>query len=370
MINLIIDTNIYTKNPRREDFDFKALEKLGKAHKILLYIPYIVEREFQTQQFLKSKGHIDAVISNLDSMLRNNLTVSTTKLIEKVFIKFRENYQIMLSESEQVFSNWATSINAKRIPLSQQQTKKAWEAYFKGKPPFKEPKIRKDIPDSFVVQSIEEVLHKLDLLYLVCEDGKIRDTFKENTKVLLFNSLNEFIQHNAVQEELRKLDFIDTLESIQKSIQSYEEDSRFLEYYIQTNLGDKIIDKEIEDYRIPDDNNMATISSYYDPEFISINMKDISYYGDGILGFDFTATLRVSIYYYIYKADYYGLPDEISPSVTDHNDHYFEAEDECEIQVKGTIGINFDYKNLCKEEIEESFDIENLEVEAIEFIGW
>ncbi|MGQ3891271.1 PIN domain-containing protein [Legionella sp. CNM-4043-24] len=344
-----------------------------------LYIPYIVCREFQSQQRLKSKKAMDLIINNLEGLTRNNLIFSTKDLIEEIKNKLHDNYINILEDSEVFFTKWAASINATIIHLSIEQSNKAWDAYFMGFLPLKEPKIRNDIPDSFIVQSIEEILPKIKLLYLVCEDGKIKDTYVDNDKVRVFTSLNEFISLDEIQDELKKLDFIDHLEIIHELIKLYNNKSHYLEVFLGENLGDRLIGEVIEHHTIPDDNNEATISSY-DKGNIDINIEKLSYYGDGILGFNFRATFQVSIYFYIFKADYYAMNNATKFSVTDHSDHYYEAESECEVLIEGTIGIKFDYKNFSPDNIEEikiNDGIEayilneiKIDIDTINFIGW
>lgn len=370
MINVLLDTNIYTRNPRRSNLDFDVLKMLSKANKVTLYVPHMVEREFQSQQFLKSKRHLDSIKTNLEDMIRNNLT-GDSGFIHKFIGELDEQYPSILAESEQIFKSWLDSCNAKRFPISLEQTHQAWEAYFKGELPFSEPKSRKDIPDSFIVQSIREILKDIDYLYLISDDGNVLKSFESDKKIGLFNSLSEFIQHDVIQNQLKILDPVEGLDIIQKALETSEKEMHSLEYYIQSNLGDKVLDEEIENDAIPDDNHVATISGFYEPEDIKLDMTNLLYYGNGLVGFNFVAKLRVSIYYYIYKADYYCMEDEISPSVTDHNDHYFEAEDDCEIQVTGTITILIDYNEVFTTEVDDlEFEGNTIEVEKIAFSGW
>jgi len=66
MINLIIDTNIYRKNPRLDNNEFKALEKLANAKILKLQIPYVIQREFQTQQRELCKSELDKSLSSTE----------------------------------------------------------------------------------------------------------------------------------------------------------------------------------------------------------------------------------------------------------------------------------------------------------------
>jgi len=50
LIHIVLDTNIYRNNPGRNNLNFQAIEKLANAGWLKLHVPYVVEREFQTQQ--------------------------------------------------------------------------------------------------------------------------------------------------------------------------------------------------------------------------------------------------------------------------------------------------------------------------------
>ena len=67
---------------------------------------------------------------------------------------------------------------------------------------------------------------------------------------------------------------------------------------------------------------------------------------------------------YIDKADYYsmGISSEHLPSVTDHNDHTFEAEENREVSVKGIASISIDLDNLNPDVFSECFDIDRKSV--------
>jgi ElaB/YqjD/DUF883 family membrane-anchored ribosome-binding protein len=50
MIHVIIDTNAFTADRRRESGPFRALVRLCKGQKVKLHMPYVVKNEFVSQQ--------------------------------------------------------------------------------------------------------------------------------------------------------------------------------------------------------------------------------------------------------------------------------------------------------------------------------
>ncbi|MFT5633244.1 MAG: rRNA-processing protein FCF1 [Rubritalea sp.] len=63
MIHVILDTNIYCKTNNFTTTNFKKLKRLLQARKAKLYVPYIVKREFQTQQSIEAKQAIVDIIN-------------------------------------------------------------------------------------------------------------------------------------------------------------------------------------------------------------------------------------------------------------------------------------------------------------------
>ena len=162
---------------------------------------------------------------------------------------------------------------------------------------------------------------------LISEDKKIITCFENEAKIINYSSLSEFIQSPLVQDELLKIDFINNIDTIRNAIKKMENKEFVLRNFVEGNLGNALMDKVIDNSSIPDDNHEATITGYYDVENININLDEISYYGDGILGFEFIANIRVTIDYCIDKHEYYCIAEyEHAPSVSDWNDHYYYAE--------------------------------------------
>ena len=53
------------------------------------------------------------------------------------------------------------------------------------------------------------------------------------------------------------------------------------------------------------------------------------------------------------------------PSVTDHNDHYYEAEDEFELSVEGVVSLRIDRENIVLDDLSESIDDESIKVDEL-----
>jgi hypothetical protein len=123
--------------------------------------------------------------------------------------------------------------------------------------------------------------------------------------------------------------------------------------------------KKIGSYTIPDDNHEATISSYSDSEEVELDYGEAAYFGAGEFGIPFTVTLWVSGFYYLFKSDIYRSEGR-DVSLTDHNDHYYEAEEQFEIQVVGLVKVICDRDELDPTGIDQA--ITSITIDSIEQI--
>lgn len=101
--NVVLDTNIYFKSPSRADLHFMALERLCKAGIVQLHLPYIVEREFQTQQIADNQPKLEKAISALDSVLRNNLVVGLKTRIQGLRAEMESVSKVMAKDTVFLF---------------------------------------------------------------------------------------------------------------------------------------------------------------------------------------------------------------------------------------------------------------------------
>ncbi|MCC3798592.1 PIN domain-containing protein [Vibrio parahaemolyticus] len=344
MINLVIDTNIYRKNPKLDNSDFSVVKKLSDAHYLKVQVPYIVQREFQTQQREQCKKDLDKSLSGINALLRRPLTSDKLDELKAIKQAVETTYDDTLEAAENYFNDWLNSIGGNVVALCEEQALNAMEAYFKGESPLTNLKNREDIPDSFIVQSINKIASQSQKVVVIAEDAKVKNSFSENEKVDCYAQLSEYIKTPPVQDKLKDIDLISDLPAIFKAIHDFEENEGDLKSGISWEIGDYIIGSVIIDGTIPDDNNEATISSFGEVDSIELDLDNLLYYGSGSVGVPFELEIDVCAYYYIFKADYYGM--EFPPSVSDHNDHYFEAEDEFRVTVQGIATVKFDRDNL------------------------
>lgn len=370
MINVILDTNVYRKNPDLSDLNFKALERLAIRGKVKVHIPYIVEREFQTQQREFCSISINKINSGLKDLLRRPLSEETYKKIENLKQKIISESEEILSDSDNQIVKWANKISANREPLCLEQATKSMEAYFQGMPPLKEIKIRSDIPDSFLVRSIEKIYSEIKPIYVIAGDKKVRDSFSTVSDIKTYKELSDFIESEVVQTKITELDELQNQQDIIKALILNEDNSHEIEQVISNEIGELLVGETVEDSSIPDDNNEATIEGYYDAKDIEVLIGEAFYYGDNQYGIPFTLNIKVSTTFYIFKSDIYSIEGSETLSISDHNRHYFEAEKEYVLTVLGVVSVTIEQDDLNLSDISENIlEIELSSIDEIKLLN-
>lgn len=366
MFEILIDTNIYRKDPAQVGLAFKAVARLCKANAARLHIPYVVLREFQTQQVDLYGKEMQAAFKNITNVLNRRLSVDTRTKLGEIKSAVEALIPTVNHDAANGIVKWAQELGAVIYPLDPAEASRAMEAYFNGELPLKEPKVRKDIPDSFIFQAALGIRASADKLYVISEDGAFAEAAATVDGMHVLKSLNDFVELPQVQASLQKQDEAEKIAFVIEKLKTVVEE---LDFPVVRSVGERIMWKKIHSRDIPDDNHEATICSYDYPENIAIDFTEAAYYGDGQLGLPFSCAINVSAIYYIFKSDFYALDEEDMPSVSDHNDHYFEAESEFEVIVQGTISLNVQLDKVADDkEIEEYLDFYSAEIDEIDSI--
>jgi len=158
--NVLMDTNIYRKDPLRNRLHFIALSRLAKAGVVKIYLPFIVAEEFRTYRHALYLKEANSIRSALGTLLRNIQSVEVKDQVQNYLDGFVGLEQEILSCADSELKLWLEEVDGEFLLITQTQTEHAWKAYFDGEPPFSERKNREDIPDSFIFQAILD-LYKL-----------------------------------------------------------------------------------------------------------------------------------------------------------------------------------------------------------------
>jgi hypothetical protein len=354
--NVLIDTNIYRKCPARNDLPFKALERLCKAEVVTLNVPYVVEREVQTQQIEAYKKELAGAVGGIDGLLKKVLSPAHRAQALTIKHELCAVQQPILAEVEADFPTWVESIGGKRLLLTEHDALAAMEAYFFGKSPLTQPKDRKDIPDAFIFQSILQLATQAAPLSVIAEDGKVFNASEALDGVKAYKSLGAFIEQPDIQNEILELDVVANLPALRAAFMDHETKSGGVASLMEHHAGEELYGRTVHSGSIPDDNHEGTITSYWNPTDLGLDYDKLHYFGNGEFGLPFKFDMTVSITYYIFKSDFYSMDEDKMPSVSDHNDHYFEAESEIDVRVEGLVKLTIDtdlLKDITAEAIED-----------------
>lgn len=338
MIHIALDTNIYRKNPRLDSPEFKAIVFLAKNKCICLHIPFFVENEFKSHIEAELEKRIDTVISALNKICNFTEFGPKTTRLRDVAAELIESRNKIVCERGDAFIKWTLKINAKRYTLSEEETNDALSAYFHGTPPLKEPKVRKDIPDSFIFQSLLRI-NKKTPLHVVIEDNNLRDAC-ENVGIKCYSELASFIESEEVKTFLQGKIDSGVLNAFESQIVDYLSNSKNL-------LLDKIEEKLLSDEYslisgdfVPGESNEIYISGKNRPHEIILGTS-IEHYGDGLFVVDFEAKVEFVYEYAVYKTDAMEL--DLKKYYLEYlNDHYFNVETTDEFKFTGRIELDYD----------------------------
>lgn len=355
-IHILLDSNIYRHNPQRNNLEFKAIAKLCRSGSIQLHIPFVIEKEFSSYQLIEQTTLLNQCISLFNNLqnkgLHGSLTADAAALENGAKRLLRD-----VRKNGDDFGEWADSLGAQRHSLNLAQAQLALNAYFEGTPPLKEPKIRKDIPDSFIFQSTKDILKESPGLRVVIHDRKLREAVSSELNVTCYENLKEFINEEAIQDLLREHTFMEKfpegLSRLGKILSSKSGDL----------VGNAICGMSIESMSGEED---ATIVGYGEMDDIQFEFEKATYYGDGLIGVPFVASIEASYRYFIFKSDYYCMEEPL-PSVSDHNKHYFEAEGCQNVAVHGVLKFALDIHSFFAPENPEDI-VTDINIDEISFV--
>ncbi len=84
------------------------------------------------------------------------------------------------------------------------------------------------------------------------------------------------------------------------------------------------------------------------PEDLTFDFNNVEFYGGSEIGIPFTTTVDCELNYAIYKGDYFTLSEkkQAQISISERNEHYFDADETYPIEVTGTLSVELEAKIL------------------------
>ena len=351
-MNVILDTNILTRDPYLKNTDMQKLISLTKKKIIDLYIPEVVFNEFKSQRIQEYNKTFSEYEKNLDTVKNKTILSTERTILNESIQKFNESKDLLFKSLDSRLDNFTQTTNLKIIKNDINDLTQMWDMYFTGELPFKNIKSRKDIPDCFIYLAI---LHIYDP-HVICNDNTLKSALeKQNIKT--YTTIEEFltkcstaiklalkIKHESEIKELEIKEFENYLcLNKQKIIEIMKP---LLERELDSNV--------ITDKSIRDDNNEGTIEGMPSIDNINLDIKTLENDGGDFFSFKFSCSFENLVEYYIFKSDFWALGEEENSniSIQDWNDHYYLAEEDMCINCSGTVSIQFN-------KIEEKFNKED-----------
>lgn len=359
MLHVVLDTSIYTGNPRRSSPPFWALMRLAKASAVKLYISEITTREFASQQREKVETPLKEVVASLKRLRKANAVDKFNTFANSTIAAAEAMSSNAAPESAKEFAKWLKDLKVSEIAMTLEDAQGAFEAYFAGEPPFKSTKNREDIPDAFIWQAVQRLAKTQERLYFVVNDGALRETAKQCKNIATYAKLDEFIQAKECQDALKAISADENRDKNRERIED-----RFphilpgLTKIVESEMLNALDGKEVRDSKIPDDNNEGLIIGVGDVSNVEFSLEKTEYYGEDDIGIFFRATVDCTLNYAIYKADYYLLDEEETEgmSIDERNKHYFDVDEDYSLEVSGTLTLKIDGEMLEDELEDEELD--------------
>lgn len=340
MIHVIIDTSVLQRDPKRQGKYFRLVCNLARLRKIQVHIPWIVKEEFITKRVQQIKECFKYIRSKIDEIGRNAVVFNGR------FPEILDPLQGMDEECEEKireeFDHWLSICEVQVHSLCGEHGKRVFDRYFKGDGVFTQLKCRKDIPDAFVWESVEDIASSLDEVCLIASDAGFKKTVKNQSKVILFESLENFLETKFSHADLVSIWAEINIESFISNLS--DNSSEFLEK-IDWNDIQSI---EFEDEKIPEDNHTATLEFINDPSFKNIEVcyEDAEPIGEHEISIPFSLMEVLSdVSYLIYSRDFILEDAErVGRAISlagDWNDHYDMAEEEIKLDISGNLIVCF-----------------------------
>jgi hypothetical protein len=258
--------------------------------------------------------------------------------------------------SETEFAEWLNSVKAIEHKITVEDAQGAFDGSFNGEPPFKSIKNRQDIPDAFIWRAISNLAKQHDTLHFVVADNMLRSAADDCENIITYAKLDEFIQNPKCQDALEEISanengsanrarLLGRMPKIEKGL---AED-------FQSLMESALDSKEVQDHRIPDDNNEGMVTGVGEVSDVTFNFDDPEYYGEDDIGIPFDALVECTLNYAVYKADYYSLDEDKMDrmSIDERNRHYYDVDEDYSLRVTGVLTLKID-SALLEDELDDS----------------
>lgn len=357
-MRIVVDTSIVFGDFHLTGTNFKLLIDSARRTGDSIYFPQVVVDEIKNkylEQLKSIKSKIDKEISSINRLTN---TVSGSPISEEFVAqearKYNEHLDAKILESGITKIPYST-ISHERLVGRALQRKRPFTEGGKG---YRDALIweniksvipsqpRIDSPNVILITADndfgdEKTLHK-DLL----EDLESSQLNSGSIKIIM--SLNKFNEIYITPQ----LELLNTLKFRLKSgvINEIEFDEE-----IRNRVKSFIDEKDFEpsELDLRDEYEEIAVQEIIkdDIEYIINEVRKVS---ENELLIEVSATVKSLVSFFIFKADYYSLPEDVSPSVYDHdwNDHYVACEEEHKFNLDILMTVDSGFTEITSMEIQ------------------
>ena len=356
MINIILDTNTYRADIGRKSAPFMVLEELAKSELLCLHLPYYIDQEFKTQ-LQESAELLQSATKLIDKAVKLPISSELAGALSDLSQRISNVSAEVANELHQGFDAWKKVTGARSHALDQSHGHRVTDAYFGGRPPFTEPKVRKHIPDAFVFQQVADIAQAAEEVVFVCGDDNLRNSVSENLDIMVFGTLRDFVESKEVRDLLLQNAKDALLErNVDKVRNLLARQLAAILPKVVASFETEIVDEVFSDYGIPNKDGSASISQLtdHDSKYLSLDIDSLTYLGSGNYVAQFDTTAWAEFCFYIYSHDYwaeqFGALEYVSVT---GNGTYLGGYSEAPIAVAGEVTFRLDMDAI---DAEDSFD--------------
>ena len=349
MLHVVLDTSAYRSNPRRNSPPFRSLSSLARAGKLKIYIPHLVKREFLSQQYEQIEMALKGLKGHANDLHRTSASARLKKLAESTLASVAAEAPRIIAAADREFKAWQRDVQAEEIPISTTHAQGAFADYFAGIAPYKVAKSRQDIPDGFIWRCVVALAEQKGVVHFIVEDEALRSSADSAASVTAYRKLDEFIQTVDVQDALRDLSrstfATANLARLTELLPSYEE---IFHEQMDGLIVDALAGRKVIDDEIPDDNREGTVTMVGGASQTTFDFENVEYFSDEEIGVRFQLVTECTLNYAIFKADFYLLDEDKQEkiSIDERNDHYYDADEEYTLRVRGLLTSKLDINLL------------------------
>ncbi len=203
----VIDTSVLRKHKSLETEEIQLLSELSRINAIDFYIPEMVEKEIISQELVEISDYFDKIISSINNLERR--TILEEPVYKEDIIKYQENKNKEIQLIKKKWKDFIRDHGIHIIGFSSINVSKVFDDYVEGKPPYSNPKNRKDIPDSFILHSILSLYEKE--IHFICCDKNLSIAAENQKAIKIYDSIEAFLELPELKNQIEEFEKLESV---------------------------------------------------------------------------------------------------------------------------------------------------------------